>query len=59
MSIKFKFSTVFLSLFTVFGAAYAQEIKIIDKPIIYDSTRTKLSLQYLKLYLFIGYPSFR
>lgn len=27
---------------------FAQEIKIIDKPIIYDSTRVKLSLQYLK-----------
>ncbi len=28
--------------------AQAQEIKIVDKPIIYDSTRTKLSLSYLK-----------
>lgn len=28
--------------------ALAQDIKIIDKPIIYDSTRIKLSLQYLK-----------
>mgnify|MGYP003582842853 FL=1 len=28
--------------------ALAQEIKIIDKPIIYDSTRIKLSLAYLK-----------
>ena len=27
----------------------AQEIKIIDKPIIYDSTRIKLSLEYLKV----------
>lgn len=29
-------------------SALAQDIKIIDKPIIYDSTRFKLSLQYLK-----------
>lgn len=28
--------------------ALAQEVKIIDKPIIYDSTRIKLSLAYLK-----------
>lgn len=28
--------------------AVAQEIKIIDKPIIYDSTRIRLSLEYLK-----------
>lgn len=28
--------------------AFGQEIKIIDKPITYDSTRIKLSLQYLK-----------
>lgn len=31
-----------------FTSALAQDIKIIDKPIIYDSTRIKLSLQYLK-----------
>lgn len=31
-----------------FASALAQDIKIIDKPIIYDSTRFKLSLQYLK-----------
>lgn len=28
--------------------SFAQQIKIIDKPIIFDSVRTKLSLQYLK-----------
>lgn len=28
--------------------SFTQEIKIIDKPIIFDSTRIKLSLQYLK-----------
>lgn len=28
--------------------ATAQEIKIVDKPIVFDSTRIKLSLQYLK-----------
>lgn len=35
-----------LSIVSLFG--FAQEIKIVDKPIIYDSIRIKLSLQYLK-----------
>lgn len=40
----------FCSYFALVGflSAHAQEIKIIDKPINYDSTRIKLSLQYLK-----------
>lgn len=28
--------------------AFSQQLKIIEKPIIFDSTRTKLSLDYLK-----------
>lgn len=39
-------------LFTLFSyisiLSFAQEIKIVDKPIIYDSTRVRLSLEYLK-----------
>jgi len=39
-------------LFTLFSyisiLSFAQEIKIVDKPIIYDSTRIRLSLEYLK-----------
>jgi len=39
----------FLTLLMVCAKlSFAQEIKIIDKPIIFDSVRTKLSLQYLK-----------
>lgn len=38
---------LFILLFN-FTSALAQDIKITDKPIIYDSTRFKLSLQYLK-----------
>jgi N-acetylmuramoyl-L-alanine amidase len=37
---------IFSILFSL--TSFAQEIKIIDKPIVYDSTRIKLSLQYLK-----------
>lgn len=42
----FKIACIILafSLTTVF----AQQVNIIDKPIIYDSTRVKLSLQYMK-----------
>lgn len=42
------FKIVFLLLLLNQTNALAQDIKIIDKPIIYDSTRTKLSIQYLK-----------
>lgn len=35
-------------LFCISALGFAQEIKIIDKPIIYDSTRISLSLAYLK-----------
>lgn len=38
----------FLTLLTISFFAQAQEIKIVDKPIIYDSIRIKLSLNYLK-----------
>jgi len=39
---------LFILLYCSSFLAFAQEIKIIDKPIIYDSTRTRLSLQYLR-----------
>lgn len=42
------FKIVFAALLLIQLNTLAQEIKIIDKPIIYDSTRVKLSLQYLK-----------
>lgn len=38
---------IFIALLNL-TAAFAQDIKIIDKPIIYDSIRIKLSLAYLK-----------
>lgn len=41
-------SIVLILLLLISSRAIAQELKIIDKPIIYDSTRIKLSLQYLK-----------
>ncbi len=42
------FKALFISLILNHLAVSAQDINIIDKPIIYDSVRTKLSLQYLK-----------
>ncbi|WP_461788138.1 peptidoglycan recognition protein family protein [Pedobacter sp.] len=39
---------LFLLLFIICTAVQAQQIKIVDKPISYDSTRINLSLQYLK-----------
>ncbi len=42
-----KFNLFFL-LFISYVTVQAQQIKIVDKPISYDSTRIKLSLQYLK-----------
>lgn len=42
------FKIVCIAFLLIQLKALAQEIKIIDKPIIYDSTRIKLSLQYLK-----------
>ena len=39
---------LFLGLLLTPFITFAQEIKIVDKPITYDSTRIKLSLQYLK-----------
>lgn len=42
------FKIIFAALLLIQLNTLAQEIKIIDKPIIYDSTRIKLSLQYLK-----------
>jgi N-acetylmuramoyl-L-alanine amidase len=40
----------FLSLFVTLSsfAVYAQQLKIIDKPLVYDSTRINLSIEYLK-----------
>jgi N-acetylmuramoyl-L-alanine amidase len=37
-----------ISLIVNFNLLFAQDIKIIDKPILFDSTRIRLSLQYLK-----------
>lgn len=37
---------VILNFISVLG--FSQGIKIVDKPIVYDSTRTRLSLEYLK-----------
>lgn len=42
-----KFNLFFLLLIS-YVTVQAQQIKIVDKPISYDSTRIKLSLQYLK-----------
>lgn len=39
---------LFLIAFATPFCTFAQEIKIVDKPITYDSARIKLSLQYLK-----------
>ncbi len=39
---------LFFLLFIIYTAVQAQQIKIVDKPISYDSTRINLSLQYLK-----------
>ncbi|WP_199120384.1 peptidoglycan recognition family protein [Pedobacter sp. ASV28] len=46
---NWSFLKIFTGLFFVgISLLTAQEIKIIDKPIIYDSTRVRLSLAYLK-----------
>ena len=46
---SFRFTLLFfLSLNSFAFLSFAQEIKIVDKPIIYDSTRVRLSLEYLK-----------
>lgn len=46
---SFRFTLLFfLSLNSFAFLSFAQEIKIVDKPIIYDSTRVRLSLDYLK-----------
>ncbi|RZL63816.1 MAG: N-acetylmuramoyl-L-alanine amidase, partial [Pedobacter sp.] len=46
---SFRFTLLFfLSLNSFAFLSFAQEIKIVDKPIIYDSTRIRLSLDYLK-----------
>lgn len=44
------FYKIILSLLlnSIIFHCFAQEIKIVDKPITYDSTRVRLSLQYLK-----------
>ncbi len=49
-SLILKFLNRTILLFALFSpfTVFSQEIKIVDKPIIYDSTRIKLSLQYLK-----------
>lgn len=39
---------LFILLYPISFLAFAQEIKIVDKPITYDSTRVRLSLEYLK-----------
>lgn len=39
---------LFIVVFFIPNTSFSQELKIVDKPIIYDSTRIKLSLQYLK-----------
>jgi N-acetylmuramoyl-L-alanine amidase len=39
---------LFLFIYPISFLAFAQEIKIVDKPITYDSTRVRLSLEYLK-----------
>ncbi len=43
-----KSKTSLFSLIISCSFCFAQEIKIVDKPITYDSTRVRLSLQYLK-----------
>lgn len=43
-----KIKITLFSLFISFSFCSSQEIKIIDKPITYDSTRVRLSLEYLK-----------
>lgn len=39
---------IFLFLFTVSSPVLAQQLNIIEKPIIFDATRTQLSIDYLK-----------
>ncbi len=45
-----QFSSLILFLFFIFcsNLSFAQNVKIIDKPIIFDATRTQLSIDYLK-----------
>ncbi|MCY1505703.1 N-acetylmuramoyl-L-alanine amidase [compost metagenome] len=43
-----KIAFIWIGSICFYGPASAQDVKIIDKPVIYDSTRIKLSLQYLK-----------
>lgn len=43
-----KIKITLFSLFISFSFCFSQEIKIIDKPITYDTTRVRLSLEYLK-----------
>lgn len=47
MSFHFKL-LFFIALNSIAFTASSQEIKIVDKPITYDSTRVRLTLQYLK-----------
>lgn len=47
--LKFKCYKILLLVISILPiSAFSQDIKIVDKPIKYDSTRIKLSLQYLK-----------
>ncbi len=42
------FKYIALCITALVSSAYAQEIKIIDKPIVFDSTRVSLSIEYLR-----------
>jgi len=49
MSLKSHYSKIlWIVALSTSSAAFAQEIKIIDKPITYDSTRIQLTLEYLQ-----------